>query len=130
MEEQYRITMEVLEELGAGEKPMILVFNKIDLNTSTAESLGIEIDNPEALYISAKTGEGLEKIFEKVEDFLNKDKKIVSLIIPTDRYDLISMIHREGTVLKEDYQDTGSIIKARVPVKVYNKLKKYITNDN
>jgi len=39
------------------------------------------------------------------------------------------MIHREGTVLDEDYKETGSIIKARVPVKIYNKLKEYITNE-
>ena len=130
VEEQYRITMEVLEELGAGEKPMILVFNKIDINTNTTESLGIEIDNPDALYISSKTGEGLEKVFEKVEELLNKDKHTISLLIPINRYDLISMIHREGTVLEEDYQDSGSIIKARVPAKVYNKLKEYITNDS
>ncbi len=129
VEEQYRITMEVLNELGAGEKPMILVFNKIDLDTNTTDSLNIEIDNPDALYISAKTEKGLEKIFEKVEEILNKDKHIISLLIPTDRYDLISMIHREGTVLDEDYKETGSIIKARVPVKVYNKLKEYITNE-
>ncbi len=130
VEEQYRITMEVLEELGAGEKPMILVFNKIDINTNTTESLGIEIDNPDALYISSKTGKGLEKVFEKVEELLNKDKHTISLLIPINRYDLISMIHREGTVLEEDYQDSGSIIKARVPAKVYNKLKEYITNDS
>ncbi|MCK5153758.1 MAG: GTPase HflX, partial [Spirochaetales bacterium] len=128
VEEQYRITMEVLDELGAGEKPMILVFNKIDLKTDTTDSLGIEIDNPDALYISTKTGEGLEKVFERVEELLNKDKQIISLLIPTNRYDLISMIHREGSVLEEDYQDTGSIIKARVPLEIYNRLKEYITN--
>ena len=130
VEEQYRITMEVLEELGAGEKPMILIFNKVDLNTDNTDSLSIELDNPEALYISAKTGQGLELIFEKVEGLLNKDKQIVSLLIPTNRYDLISMIHREGSILEEEYKDSGSIIKARVPVKVYNKLKKYKTNVN
>ncbi|MDA3941399.1 MAG: GTPase HflX [Spirochaetia bacterium] len=129
VEEQYRITMEVLEELGAGDKPMILVFNKIDLNTNSTDSLGIELNNPDALYISTKTEEGLDSVFEKVEEFLNKDKKTISLLIPTDRYDLISMIHREGTVLEEDYQDSGSSIKARVPVKVYNKLKSYITEN-
>lgn len=125
--EQYRITMEVLDELGAGEKPMILVFNKTDLVTNTADNLSIELENPDALYISAKTGEGLDRVFEEIEKLLNKDKQVVSLLIPTDRYDLISMIHREGTVLEEEYQDTGSIIKARIPVKVYNKLKEYIT---
>ncbi len=128
VEDQYRITMEVLEELGAGEKPMILIFNKVDLNTNNTDSLSIELDNPEALYISAKTGQGLEKVFEKVEELLNKDKQVVSLLIPTDRYDLISMIHREGTILEEDYRDTGSFIKARVPVEIFNRLKEYITD--
>lgn len=128
VEEQYRITMEVLEELGAGEKPIILVFNKIDLKRNTEESLRLELDNPEALYISTKTGEGLEKVFQKVEELLNKDKHTVSLLIPTDRYDIISMIHRKGTVINEEYNDTGSIIKARIPTEILNRLEEYIIN--
>lgn len=127
--EQYKITMEVLEELGAGDKPMIVVFNKIDLMRNPLESNSIEANHPDALYISTKTEEGIGDLSEKIEELLNRDKYIVTLLIPADRYDLISMIHREGNILKEEYIDTGSIIKARVPVKVYNKLKEYITND-
>ncbi|MCK5201305.1 MAG: 50S ribosome-binding GTPase, partial [Spirochaetales bacterium] len=126
VEEQYRVTMEVLRELGAGEKPMIVVLNKIDLITNPIASNNIELNHPDALYISTKTEEGLGTIYEKIEELLNKDKQIMNLLIPTNRYDLVSMIHREGTVMEEKYNDTGSIIKARVPVKVYNKLKGYL----
>ncbi len=130
VEEQYKITMEVLEELGAGDKPMIVVFNKIDLKENPLESNNIESNHPEALYISTKTEEGIGNLSEKIEEFLNRDKHIITVSIPADRYDLISMIHREGNVLEEEYIDTGSIIKARVPVKAYNKLKEYMTNNN
>jgi GTPase len=126
VQDQYRITMEVLDELGAGDKPMILIFNKIDLDSEYADISGILQDYPKALYTSTKSGKGLEDIFEEIEEVLNRDKKVMSLLIPTDRYDLISMIHREGTVLKEEYKEAGSFIEARVPVKVYNKLKNYI----
>ncbi len=129
VEEQYRVTMEVLEELGAGDKPMIVIFNKIDLIKKPFESNNIESNHPDALYISTKTEEGLGALYKKIEELLNRDKHIMTVSIPADRYDLISMIHREGNILEEEYIDTGSIIKARVPVKIYNKLKGYITND-
>jgi GTPase len=126
VEEQYKITMEVLEELGAGDKPMIVIFNKIDLLSNSLAISNIETNHPDALYISTKTEEGIESISDKIEALLNRDKKIINLQIPVDRYDLISMIHREGTVLQEEYNDNESIIKARVPVKIFNKLKEYI----
>ena len=125
VEEQYNITMEVLEELGAGDKPMLVVFNKIDLRENPLESNNIESNHPDALYISTKTEEGIGDLSKKMEELLNRDKHIMTVSIPADRYDLISMIHREGNVLEEEYIDTGSIIKARVPVKAYNKLKEY-----
>ena len=130
VEEQYRITLEVLEDLGAGDKPMIVVFNKVDLlkNKSDRDSFGLI--HPEALYISTKSGEGLETLAEKIEILLNSDKQIMNLSIPADRYDLISMIHREGTVIEEQYNNSESIIKARVPAKAYNILTKYIIKED
>ena len=51
---------EVLEEIGAGEKPRLLVFNKVDL-LSEEERRETELDHPEAVLISAQEGEGLER---------------------------------------------------------------------
>ena len=86
--------MEVLEELGAGEKPMIVVLNKIDLINNTIGNNSIELNHPDALYISTKTKEGLDDISERIEELLNRDKHVMTLLIPPDRYDLISMIQR------------------------------------
>lgn len=127
-EDQFKITTEVLEEIGAGNKPTILVFNKIDLITESFNTTKVELDHPEALYVSTRTKDGINSISQKIEELLNNDKHTVSLLIPTDRYDIISMIHREGTILEEEYKETGSLIKARVPVKIYNKLKEYTTD--
>ncbi len=128
VEEQFKITMEVLEDIGAGDKPMIVVFNKVDLLKNNPDQASIGLNHPEALYISTRTEEGIEKLSVRIEELLNKDKKIMDLLIPSDRYDLISMIHREGTVLEEKYENSGSRIKARVPVKIYNKLENFITD--
>ncbi|MCF6335504.1 MAG: GTPase HflX [Spirochaetales bacterium] len=126
VEEQYRITLEVLDNLGAGDKPMLVAFNKIDLKNNNPARDNIGLNHPDSLYISTKTGEGIEKLSERIEELLNKDKKIVELLIPPDRYDLISMIHREGTILQEKYNESGSVIKARIPGKIYTKLEKYL----
>ena len=63
---------DVLEEIGAGEKPRLLVFNKVDL-LSEEERRETELDHPEAVLISAQEGEGLDRLRERIEAGLRGD---------------------------------------------------------
>lgn len=96
----------VLENLGASGKPRILVLNKIDSpGPSEAESLLSPL--------------------ERLGEELDAARWTVTLQIPPNRWDLHSMLHRESTVVSEDYDETGLRITVRLNQKEMDRLSEY-----
>ena len=121
----YRTSMEVLSEIGASEKPVLKVINKTDSETDPFFKNRLEIEFPDAVFISARTGENIDQFLQKVEDILKKDEKTVNLRIPLDKYSIIAKIKSTGTVYEEKYLDDSVIIKASVPESLAGKLNQY-----
>ncbi len=119
-----RTTAEVLEELGADQKPVILLFNKIDLCMDDDLIKEVRAEYPEALFFSAKTKEGEELLFSKIVTVLAESEKSELFSIPSDRYDLISMIHRKGRIKKQYYEEDMIKVEADLPVKERNRILK------
>jgi len=119
-------TLKVLSELGAKDKKIITVFNKIDLlwDESTREDLSIQY--PEAIFISAHTGAGLELLHDKMEAIIEADFAQLKLLIPHERYDLVARLHREGGVRKEEARDEGFYLVGSVPERMLTLLQPYI----
>ncbi len=119
-------TLKVLNELGAKDKKIITVFNKIDLlwDESTREDLSIQY--PEAIFISAHTGAGLELLHDKMEAIIEADFAQLKLLIPHERYDLVARLHREGGVRKEEARDEGFYLVGSVPDRMLTLLEPYI----
>ena len=112
-ESQITAVREVLTEIGADTLVEQLVFNKID----TADPIAIaRLKNifPDANFVSALTGEGVEELGHTIVRRLADQFIEVSLSIPYDRADLVAAIHREGTVLKSEHDDDGTKIVARI----------------
>ncbi len=114
--EHFNTTMKVLEDLGAGDKPMIIALNKIDLcpDKDYLEELKAEYGN--CVLLSAKTGEGIDILLRKTGDIISS-RVFEQFTIPSSRYDLIAMIHRKGIVLEQRYENNAVIIKADVSEK-------------
>lgn len=119
-------TLKVLNELGAKDKKIITVFNKIDLlwDESTREDLAMRY--PEAIFISAHTGEGLDVLQDKMEAIIEADFEQLRLLIPHERYDLVARLHREGGVRKEEARDEGFYLVGSVPDRMMSVLEPYI----
>ncbi len=119
-------TLKVLNELGAKDKKIITVFNKIDLlwDESTRQELAIQY--PEAIFISAHSGEGLEVLQDKMEAIIEADFAQLKLLIPHERYDLVARLHREGGVRKEEARDEGFYLVGSVPERMMPLLKQYV----
>lgn len=103
----------VLNDIGAGERPEQLVINKIDL----AEPDQIAVLRslfPDAVFVSAHTGEGMEQLRATIEERLPRPKVDIDVVVPWSRGELVDQIHKHGELLSEEYEADGTRIVARV----------------
>ena len=106
---------DVLEEIGAGEKPRLLVFNKVDL-LSEAEREETELDHPEATLISAQEGEGLDGLREEIETAFAETLIEVELLIPYSQGGRLHELHEVAGDLERTEREDGVLVHAKVPV--------------
>lgn len=123
----YRTTLQVLEEIGAGGKPSILVFNKTDLPEAKAAIPHLEAKFPNALFVSIREKSGIEDVVQSVKVMLYENSPVEEYSIPSNRFDLAALIHRTGRVIHENYVDTGVVLKAQVPAKTRGVCAAYLT---
>ena len=113
----FATTMEVLGELGAAEKPIITVFNKVDAADQQTLAV-VRAQHPEALFISVHTGEGLDRLLARCEELAVDDSEAVELLIPHSRYDVVAKLHQGGQVRTQDSRDDGVYLAGRFPQKL------------
>ena len=92
-----QVTEEVLKELGAGDKPVLLVFNKID-KLDDPEGFRHFLDREEfpVVLISAHTGQGREELEEGLNRILEAELPVKTLLIPPDKWDIVAYIRRNS----------------------------------
>ena len=115
-----RTTQEILAELGCGEIPVINVLNKSDL---------VEYDIPEddtTVKISAKSGEGIERMLRLIAKNLPESSRRMKLLIPYDKAGLGAEIRSSGgKVFSEEYSEKGILTDALVDITLIKKLEEY-----
>lgn len=127
--DQIKAVEEVLEELGAKDKETILVLNKIDKATDEQiEELKVACSEYKIIEISAKEGINLDDLLDLIEEKLPYKMKKCEYLIPYDRSDMNSYLHRNGRVLEEDYKDNGTLMVVEVDDEAYNKSSDFIIN--
>jgi GTP-binding protein HflX len=115
----------VLEEIGASEVPQILVFNKIDaVDPHTLNRLRNLW--PDAVFISAQTGEGLLDLQAAISEAVSKDLVTLSLSIPYHRGDVVAAAHRLGEVVEEKHDAEGTILDVRVPKRATGRFDEFV----
>ena len=121
----YQTTTRVLEELGAGDKRVLLALNKIDLVDDERQQ-ELRRQFPEAVFISVRTGQGLDDLFHRIHDMLIDRVVRLDLSIPLDRMDLVALAHQEGKVLAEDYERGVADIQCVVPKRFESRFLPYL----
>ena len=125
-EEQAAATHEVLNELGAKEKPIITVINKIDLCDNQDRINRLRLTYPKNVQISALKKIGFDELEEALMRELSAQRKLVRLRIPQSDYGIISELRRSGNILKQEYDENDIILIADVPLMLQHKLTPYI----
>jgi len=111
-EGQISAVREVLAAIGASQIPELLVFNKVDAAPEVATELVKRHEGSVA--VSALTGEGIDGFLFALGDRLRALSKVVELVIPYDRGDLLAAVHREGEVVSTHHDDDGVRVRARL----------------
>ena len=114
--------LEVLKELGAENKKVITVFNKIDNLEQRAGLKDLADSFENAVFISAKTKENVDALIEKVQELIAGALVEINVDIPLNRMDLVNLIHKEGTMHKIEYFSDKIQLSASIPPKIANKF--------
>jgi GTPase len=125
-DEQIAAVNAVLEELGALNKPTLMVFNKIDRFQMSGEFARYREKFPNAVAISAKTGEGLEPLLGELSSALRPIREFVELKIPHDQPQVMARLHAVAQVVERDYKGKKARFKARIPPHLRREFEPFI----
>jgi GTP-binding protein HflX len=90
----------------------LLVINKAGASRDGAKRLSVR--HPEAVVISAATGEGVDELLTAIGERLRAQAHVVELLVPYDRGDVVAAVHREGEVMSESHDEAGTRLRARL----------------
>ena len=116
--ERAEVVQQVLEELGVGDRPVLMVMNKADLLADSAAEL--ERTLPEAraadsVVVSAERGWNIDELLERIETMLERGFLRLRVRIPYEKAALVDLFHRRGSVSSERHTDKGTLITGSLP---------------
>ena len=125
-EEQILAVNAVLEELHAGGKPTLMVFNKIDRFESGDFVAQWLARFPTAVAISAKTGAGFEALQAELGTLLRPIREFVELSVPHENASIIARLHAVAQVVARDYEGETARFKARIPPHLMPEFERFV----
>ncbi len=126
VEQQASTVLKVLHDLQVAHQPIITALNKIDQipGFDAAElSLG---DLEHNVAISALTGEGLPALLQRIEQVLDEELIQITVRLPYQRGDLLSLLHQRGVVLRETHEQGGTYVVGKVPANLLQRFDSYL----
>jgi GTP-binding protein HflX len=124
-ERQMRAVDEVLTELGAADKPVIIAFNKADSVRDSYDLRALTATTPNACYLSALKREGIPYLMDRIEATLKSLLSSVTLELPYDRSDLVALCYENGKVHSVDYAQDKIVVRADVTKDIANRLARF-----
>ena len=121
-----QVVNEVIADHDGRPAPELLVVNKIDAAGDLALAQ-LRRALPDAVFVSAHTGEGLDKLRQRMGHLVAETDTMVDVTIPYERGDLVSRVHADGRVDATEHNADGTRIKARVPIPLAASLREFTT---
>jgi GTP-binding protein HflX len=127
MDEMLRAVDAVLDEIGAGSRPRVLVLNKADaLDADRREEL--RFAHPDGVLVSALTGDGLDELAERVEQAFRATLRPVDLLLPFDEGGRLAELHEVAGDLERVDTADGVRVRGRVPATVAARYERFAVN--
>ncbi|MDD5916110.1 MAG: GTPase HflX [Clostridiales bacterium] len=114
------VTRQLIDELGASDKPLVEVWNKCDVAVDT------DFIPPQAICISAATGEGIDGLLARLDELASQGKRILKLFFPHGSLQDASAVYRLARVISTEYLDDGVSVTAECDARAAGKLADYI----
>lgn len=121
--EQRETVLSVLKDLGAGDKPLLEALNKADLIP-----VSTFLEPAESILISARDGQGLERLKAAIADRVSMLRREVTFDIPYSKGGALSLVHEKGQVIAEEYTDAGTLVTARCDATLISRVYKLLEN--
>lgn len=121
-----QVVNDVIVEYDITPPPELLVVNKIDAATDLGLA-ALRRALPDAVFVSAHTGEGLDRLRARMAEMIPPTDATVDVTIPYDRGDLVARVHADGRVDATEHTADGTRIKARVPMALAASLGEFAT---
>jgi GTPase len=118
---------EVLDEIGAAEQPRLLVYNKLDLVDDEARR-DLLVGKPDAIGISAVTGEGLEELRDKIERAFEATLRPIELLVPFSEGARLSELYEIAGEVEREERSDGVLVHARIPIALAHRFSEFAVN--
>ena len=104
------VTNKVIEQIGAGDKDQIVAYNKMDI----AKSVPLDVSGHEVVYLSAKTGENINVLVEKIREKIFGGRVEMTLLIPYQRGDITSYLCENAQIFSMEYEEEGTLLHGKL----------------
>ena len=121
-----KVVNEVIADHDGRVAPELLVVNKIDAAGDLALAK-LRRALPEAVFVSARTGDGLDRLQTRMAEMIAPTDTVIDVTIPYSRGDLVNRVHADGRVDAVEHTESGTRIKARVPISLAAALDEFDT---
>ncbi len=123
---QHDVVLETLDALGAGNTPILTVFNKCDLVHDQYPLRELVSQHPNSVYISAKHAQGIPYLMDVLTKIVQNLLNSTTALVPYSSSDLVSDCYEYGKVISVDYREDGILIEAEVVGEMAARLKPYV----
>jgi GTP-binding protein HflX len=114
---QYQVTRDVLDELGAGGHPALLVLNKAD-RVSEEQKAALAAEFPDALIVSARNEQDVQRLHARIVDVFEQQMQEEEFLVPYSDPRHVAALHERTQVLEERYDEDGTHVRVRAPAAI------------
>ena len=118
-------TQQVLNEVGAGDVPMIVIFNKLDLIDHGSLQKVLKAAYPDSMQLSARSSHDMKALRRFIFDYFRKKLLTVDLWVSKSHFDKISIIYQSCLILSEEYEGDEAIFKVQATAQIIEKIKQF-----
>jgi GTP-binding protein HflX len=126
--DQYKVTREVLEEIGAGNNPCLLVLNKAD-RLSPEQAAAVVAEYPDAFLMSARSKDDVQRLHARIADFFEQRMQEQEFVIPYSEQRHVAVLHERTRVIEERYDEQGAHVRVRAPGAVLGGLRRELLGE-